>query len=171
MYVTKGKRLSVVRDDENGKTYYYLNSNWGRSLNQDIPFRFWFDEYDTLEYINIWDGSDYFGNNQSISWNVDSKYLNSLCLDYQDVLDYGFRENPKPHQKTLYAWHIKKLEIFSEPMELSKFYRRIDGLDEDGGYILASSNESVTIPQLRKRYLVQKAPQSFMYVYVEGEEG
>ena len=50
VYVTKGKRLSVVHDDENGKTYYYLNSHWGRSLNQDIPFRFWFDDYTFMKY-------------------------------------------------------------------------------------------------------------------------
>src|SRR5690554_4546764 len=111
VYVTKGKRLSVVHDDENGKTYYYLNSNWGRSLNQDIPFKFWFDGYMEIEkslYSNAYNCPkirDYRG------WNY-TKILDRLCLINADVYDYG-------KGKLLYAWHIKKLEIFDRPKELS----------------------------------------------------
>src|SRR5690554_5136784 len=75
VYVTKGKRLSVVHDDENGKTYYYLNSNWGRSLNQDIPFKFWFDEFIKLEWL---DTSLNVKNN--LEW-----LLPKLCLTKQQV--------------------------------------------------------------------------------------
>src|SRR5690554_5722526 len=131
VYVTKGKRLSVVHDDENGKTYYYLNSNWGRSLNQDIPFKFWFDEYYTYHHDNHGVGLY----TDVAEYNIIYDDLDELCLDYREVEKYG-------KGKDLYAWHIKKLEIFDEPKELSDFYtakhfklnkfttENIDGLDE-----------------------------------------
>jgi len=78
VYVTKGKRLSVVHDDENGKTYYYLNSNWGRSLNQDIPFRFWFDEHIAYKYYE--DDNSYFAKRpQDFGYNAE-EVLKRLCL-------------------------------------------------------------------------------------------
>ncbi|MFA5719487.1 MAG: hypothetical protein WC939_00345 [Acholeplasmataceae bacterium] len=134
--------------------------------------RFWFDGYATFEYTTIWGESDYISNNgvDSIgSWRVDGSYLDKLCLDYQDVLDYGFREKPKPYQKTLYAWHINNLEIFDKPKELSDFYKRIDGLDEDGKFMLSSlkDGETVTIPELKKKYLLSKPPQRSVWVYTK----
>ena len=108
VYVTKGKRLSVVHDDEIVKTYYYLNSHWGRELNQDIPCRFWFDEYDVI--LN--QGSRF------IVENKDEAYTNKLaresCLDYVDLKRYLKDKNG-------YAWHIKKLEIFSKVKNLEDF--------------------------------------------------
>lgn len=133
VYVTKGKPfITETCDNQNRKHYYELfnTPHFGDiDLNGKVAFRFWFDEYDTLEYIHEWDESDYLikirysGGTTPINqfWYIDSNYLDNLCLDYQDVLDYGFREKPKPHQKTLYAWHIKKLEVFDEPKQLREF--------------------------------------------------
>ena len=112
VYVTKGKsRLSVVHDDESGKTYYYLNSNWGRELNGTIPFRFWFDEYIAYEYYA--DDNIYFAKRpQDLGYNAD-EVLKHLCLTREQFKWYGNR-------KDLYAWHIKNLDIFSEPMKFGE---------------------------------------------------
>lgn len=156
VYVTKGKSYLGKNIDGDYGLYnipHFGNFNKVGDLNGLVAFRFWFDGYDTLEYIHQWGGSDYIGNDgvDSIgSWRVDGSYLDNLCLDYQDVLDYGFREKPKPHQKTLYAWHIKKLEIFDEPKELSEFK------------VLYGGEESL--------YPLKKAPQKFCYCYVEDRE-
>lgn len=157
-YVTKGKRLSVVHDDENGKTYYYLNSNWGRSLNQDIPFRFWFDDYIKLDYEETY-SDEFYWRNSIISGKELEK---ATCLSQYDIVDYG-------KNKPLYAWHIKKLEIFDEPKKLSDFYKRIDGLNENGSFILDNlkDGEYVTIPELKKKYLLSKPPQRSVWVYTK----
>lgn len=127
--VTKGKRLSVVHDDEIVKTYYYLNSNWGRSLNQDIPFRFWFDEYEEIK--ERFNGDEYV-----------IEKLDELCLSDYEVKEYlGGKQG--------YAWHIKKLEIFDKPMQLSEF-----------------AKPCKTKNQINK-YWVHKAPQSYQYVWVK----
>lgn len=141
IYVAKGVKDILHKYKDKYYTNHYLTfTDSVEVLNSKVVARFWFDEYDTLEYSNY----QYIGNNRfvSLSWYVDSNYLDNLCLDYQDVLDYGFREKPKPHQKTLYAWHINKLEIFDEPKQLSDFYKaphfklnkftteNIDGFDE-----------------------------------------
>ena len=157
IYCTKGKYYLGKNHDGNIGLYNipaFGHYNKGGDLNGKVVARFWFDEYIKLDYGETY-SDEFYWRNSIISGKELEK---ATCLSQYDIVDYG-------KGKDLYAWHIKKLEIFSEPMELSKFYRRIDGLDEDGGYILASSNESVTIPQLRKRYLVQKAPQSYQYVY------
>ena len=146
IYCTKAKSYIFI----NWENYITDNKPQGSFLNGKVLARFWVDGFITFPYTRD-------------NYQVSLYELNKLCLTYEEVENYG-------KEKGLYALRIKNLEIFSEPMELSKFYRRIDGLDEDGGYILASSNESVTIPQLRKRYLVQKAPQSFMYVYVKEKD-
>lgn len=105
VYVTKGKRLSVVHDDENGKTYYYTNSNWGRSLNQDIPFRFWFDEYEEIT--------------PNFDYEIYEKEINNILPELCISL-YHFEEYVGDKDK-VYLWHIKNLEILDEPMELSEF--------------------------------------------------
>src|SRR5690554_2664732 len=138
-YVTKGKRLSVVHDDENGKTYYYLNSNWGRSLNQDIPFKFWFDEYYTYHHDNHGVGLY----TDDAEYNIIYDDLDELCLDYREIENYG-------KGKDLYAWHIKQLEVFDEPKELSEF---IVGLNYLGDII----------PPTYKK--LKRPPQRSVWVY------
>src|SRR5690554_6063938 len=147
VYVTKGKRLSVVHDDENGKTYYYLNSNWGRSLNQDIPFKFWFDEYEDIDYQQTvlhkygYGTLDYQVNIRvmdTVKYILNDDILDKLCLTNDEVEKYG-------KGKDLYAWHIKKLEIFDEPKKLSDFY------------VLYGGEESF--------YPLKKAPQRSVWVY------
>lgn len=76
-------------------------------------------------------------------------------------LDYGFREKPKPHQKTLYAWHIKKLEIFDEPKSLSDFYVTNKNLT----YKSIKEYEEQTNDNVSFR--LKKAPQKMQWVYAK----
>ena len=122
-------------------------------LNGKVVFRFWFDETyyikqavnvygDELNQISIYD-------NKSYGWKTpkeQQEILKQLCLTEQEVLDYG-------KGKDLYAWHIKKLEVFDEPKSLSDFYNvNIDEL------LLR-----VIIPQ----YIITKAPQRSVWVYTK----
>ena len=73
----------------------------------------------------------------------------------EEVINYG-------KGKDLYAWHIKKLEIFDELKSLSDFYKAT----------LYATGE--VIKEYEKRtndfsYKLQRPPQSWQYVYVEGE--
>ena len=161
VYVTKGGgRLSVVHDDENGETYYYLNSNWGRSLNQDIPFRFWFDEYIKLEWLdpslnikrNDVNYYNYYALFENIYNNVEW-ILPNLCLTKQQVIDYG-------KERDLYAWHIKKLEVFDKPMFLSELYGDFAFSDTDE-YGRQHTPFHIPIP-------LKRPPQSWQYAYILG---
>jgi predicted transcriptional regulator len=164
MYVTKGKpelfnnKLIgdgyVILEKKLGNLKYRLD--FDNPLNAKVVARWWHDEFtqirlDILRGLN--DGYTLVGSGKE----------KDLCLSFKEIFDYL-----KP-KKRGYAWHIKKLEIFDKPLELSEFYRRIDGLDEDGGFMLNSlkDGELVSIPQLKAKYLVSKAPQSWQYVWVK----
>ena len=144
VYGTKGKRLSVVHDDENGHTYYYLNSNWGRSLNQDIPFRFWFDDYDDVS------------TKYRIDANQVERVIEQACISYDDFDKYvGDREN-------IYGWHIKKLEIFDKPMQLNEFYK--DSFEQCEYSPFDYDNDLETCLD---RFRIKRAPQSYQHVWVK----
>lgn len=140
-YVTKGKtRLSVVHDDENGKTYYYLNSNWGRELNATVPFRFWFDEWEVVVRPTF---------TETYYQKVIKPLLKKSCLTYEELNKYS-------NDKLLYAWHIKILEVFDKPMKLGDF--------EKEDYDVMPTNGVWPFNQP-----ISKAPQSYMCVYVKEE--
>lgn len=106
---------------------------FGEILNGKVVARFWFDEYDIYKYgeISYPYIEDYYFFNED---------LESLCLTYEEVREYG-------KGKTLYAWHIKDLEIFDKPKDLREFY------------VLYGGEESI--------YPLKKAPQSYQFVYVK----
>ena len=170
VYVTKGERLSVVHDDENGETYYYLDSNWGRSLNQDIPFRFWFDDYDDV----------------STKYRIDKsqieRVIEQACIGYDDFDKYvGDREN-------IYGWHIKKLEVFDKSMELSEFFNYKNYINSIGNVSLSAQKEcgikgnidetKYSLECYRYTYnhmmkstygvTLKRPPQSWQYAYILG---
>ena len=149
VYVTKGKPHLMSIYNEWELTKYKTDMSKSKNVfngNGKVVFRFWFDEYDDITL------------NRRL---VSSLYLDKLKLSYEQMIDYE-------KDKDLYAWHIKKLEIFDEPKELSDFYKRIDGLNENGSFILDNlkDGEYVTIPELKKKYLLSKAPQRSAWVYV-----
>lgn len=162
VYVTKGKPyLTEVCADEYWNTIYQTFNipHFGDiDLNGKVVARFWFDEYYTYHHYNHGVGLY----NDDAEYNVMYDDLDKLCLEYREIENYG-------KGKTLYAWHIKKLEIFDEPKQLSDFYKRIDGLDENGGFILGNlkDGEFVTIPELKKKYLLSKAPRKMVWVYTK----
>lgn len=128
----------------------YYRNGIGRSLSGKVVARFWFDEYDSYRYgeISYPYIEDYYFTNED---------LESLCLTYEEVREYG-------NGKTLYAWHIKKLEIFDKPKELSEFYKT--NLPYVGINEIKHALEKNNTDNLR-HYSLSKAPQSYQFVYVK----
>lgn len=90
-----------------------------RELNGKVVARFWFDEtYYIKQAVNVYGDElnqiSIYDNNGWKAPKEQQEILKQLCLTEQEVLDYV-------KGKDLYAWHIKKLEIFDKPMELSEF--------------------------------------------------
>ena len=169
LYCTKGGE---------GLYFDYLGRDWflydeGNASNKiihngKVVARFWFDEYSFIEYDEETPLMDYdydYDDNvveyivEESSYAVSLRTLKELCLTYTELDAYG-------KGKDLYAWHIKRLEIFDKPKELSDFYKRTYLGDETIKH------------QYRKRGILSeiylkpltKAPQSFRYVYVKGEK-
>ena len=126
-----------------------LNDGIG-DLNGKIVARFWFDEYDIIEKLDLYDRYElgifkgkFKGKiGEPLGWN-DCK---RLCLEEDEIYNYI-------KKKRGYAWHIKKLEIFDVPKELGDFYTK----SKDSVYSMTFINQVI------------KAPQSWMYVYQNGE--
>ena len=150
-YVTKGGVIIY-----NGEKIYQGHGDYSETsytLNATIPFRFWFEEYEELFFIDSED--DYkltydFG----IYYDYDEEIFTKLCLTKLQVNKYG-------QGKDLYAWHIKKLEVFDKPMELGEFYTPNKDVENVGAFGWAFDYEPY-IP-------LTKAPQSYQYVWVKGE--
>ena len=107
-------------------------------LNGTIPFRFWFDEYDLISYTQDFE-EEVNGINmiEEKAYYITCGELKQSCLTYDELLKYG-------KGKDLYAWHIKKLEIFDKPMQVGDF--------------IGTNNTTLT-----------KAPATYQYVYLKGE--
>lgn len=166
VYVTKCKPYLVdFREESMMEQKYELFHNKknvlgilkNKVVNGLVAFRFWFDEY---EEITLDDNLEICTNETT-----HEALLTQSCVDYNNLNNYFMNENGDVFG---YAWHIKKLEIFDDPKELSEFYKRIDGLDENGSFILGNlkDGEFVTIPELKKKYLLSKPPQRSVWVYV-----
>ena len=169
VYVTKGKPYLVKFYNDypiqaiNDYTYQELLDDGNVPMNGKVAFRFWFDEYDTLTYEDFWDRHDYIANDGEVGWEVDSDYIKLFCLDYQDILDYGFREKPHRHQVDLFAWHIKKLEVFDTPKKLGEFQNYVGKVDDTPEWAITSSWQIFHRP-------LEKGPQKMQWVYVKEEE-
>ena len=148
VYVTKGKPYlqdyTVEVYGIANRHFTTTNIDFKEKLNGTVPFRFWFDEFD---FYNPF----YFSNtgvnelDYLLSWETKEK----LSLEDEDVRVYG-------KGKDLYAWHIKKLDIFPKPMRLGDFEKEdYDVMPTNGVWPF---NQPIT-----------KAPQSYMYVYVKEE--
>lgn len=133
VYITKSKpyikwnstySMNGIIQDE-----WIFSNEKASSINGKVIFRFWFDEYATYEYH----GNKY-------GYYVNNETLKEIIITERDFYNYG-------KGKTLYAWHIKKLEVFDEPKSLSDFY------------VLYGGEESF--------YPLKKAPQKMTWVYVK----
>lgn len=146
-YVTKGKPYLYINDPFM-QTYerFYISRIKDTTddiqflLNGTISFRFWFDEYEKLDVSYS-------------SWvyapNKNETTIKNLCLSEKQIEQYSWNGGI---YKDLYAWHIKKLEIFDEPMQLSDFENYM----------------SKTKWQIFHQPLT-KAPQSFQFVWIKEE--
>lgn len=115
----------------------------------EIVARFWFDEYKKLEYhkkneVLMWDNNYYYYTEEDNTYSSVQWIIDELCLEHQLVLDYG-------NEKDIYAWHIKKLEVFDEPVALSDFQKEEYAVMPNG---IFPAYQPIT-----------RAPQSWMFVY------
>ena len=144
VYVTKGKpylikitstqwlKDNIISYTLSNKTLFFEDV-----LNGKVVARFWFDEYEKLLYVK--------DRSYERSYELSYKQQRKLCLTDEQIHIYG-------KGKDLYAWHIKKLEIFDEPKELSDF---IVGLNYLGDII----------PPTYKR--LKRPPQRSVWVYTK----
>lgn len=152
VYVTKGKPYLLEEcADEYWNTIYqtYDKPFSDRDLNGKVVARFWFDEYYTYHHYNHGVGLY----NDDAEYNVMYDDLEKLCLDYREIENYG-------KGKVLYAWHIKKLEIFDEPKELSDF---IVGIT----YFRITITGNILPPTYKK---LEKPPKRSVWVYTREME-
>ena len=123
VYVTKAKRygdIFVRWSDEILRNYkgtpkyeilgYEAIGGDNTLLNGRVVARFWFDEHEIIE----WWMSDVecpVNDEENV---IIENYLKKSYLTKTELNAYG-------KGKPLYAWHIKRLEIFDKPMELKDF--------------------------------------------------
>ena len=136
-------RKSVPKDFK-GWVYIYetkYNSGGGKV----VVARFWFDEWEEIKV-----SSSYFNGKK---WTADADDAERLKPYYLlgAMTENDFHKYSKGTD--LFAWHIKKLEIFDTPKEISEFYRESYAIMPNGVF---PCNEPLT-----------KAPQSWCYVEVK----
>ncbi len=159
IYVTKARKKLILHTFDNvWRIGNCMGSNENKPVNGKVVARFWFDEFEKYTWFDGYGFSDGHGRYGAQKENgLIENIVDKLCLDEVEGIDeYG-------QGKDLFVWHIKQLEIFDEPKELNHFYKTVAGLDELGRFIL--TDEGVTIPQLRERYLLKKPPMSWQYVW------
>jgi predicted transcriptional regulator len=173
LYCTKAKPLvwEYHRDKELGKHFwngnYYSHNNLDIDaiiLNGKIVARFWFDEYEKVS-LQLVDKSGYDEDRlydyETEKLSIDELLLKT-CLEYEELHNY------LDNKEYGYAWHIKNLEIFYKPMELSEFVSfnliyNVCGNEEKAW-------QSTANYFFKKEQWLKKAPQSWQYVYIKEKE-
>ena len=154
VYVTKGKPYLVKFYNDfpvqaiSDYTYQELLDDGNVPMNGKVAFRFWFDEFNKYTFDNH--GVNMYAHDMD-EYDIPYETLEKLCLDNWEVNDYG-------KGKDLYAWHIKKLEVFDEPKQLSDFYKIDVTKDLPNDY------------DLKNLFCIKKAPQRSSWVYVKDKE-
>ena len=115
--------------------------------NGKVVARFWLDETHKMTF-------DYYWEEFGTPYEQDT-FLEDACLTMDEIIDYGNAELMNHEIKSLYAWHIKCLEIFDKPMELGEF--RVERV------VYYGDNDESHISFLS----LTKAPQSWQYVWVK----
>lgn len=145
-------------------------TEYTKILNGKVVARFWYDEYThyLLEkhnsniYALKFDKED---RTASMEQGTTKQLIDNSCAGIDKIWGHS-----KPYkgseivwlQKHLYAWHIKKLEIFDTPKELSEFYNKD-----------LSNYFHIDYDHKRRAYekaTLKRAPQSYQFVYVEEEK-
>jgi hypothetical protein len=175
VYVTKGKPYLLWEDDYIGGNYVshrwtflhgYSEKNayeiWGSAYENEetyvgivnglVIMRFWFDEYIKTPFDLKYQPFEY---RKHKGYCFNDRELKELCLNEQQLLDYG-------KGKTLYAWHIKRLEIFPKAKELGEFQNYLPKTNDIPECLITSSWQILHQPLTR-------APQKMAYVWVKEE--
>jgi predicted transcriptional regulator len=161
LYCTKGKPYlgygNYFTNSQNWETGLTIGDNengFDTIMNGKVVARFWFDEYEKVS-LQLVDKSGYDEDRlydyETQKLSIDELLLKT-CLSYDEL--HNFLDN----KEYGYALHIKNLEIFDKPMELSEFYRirkTIHIIDED------CYNKGIGICKLTK------APANWQYVWVK----
>ncbi|MEM0174004.1 MAG: hypothetical protein QXI16_05815 [Sulfolobaceae archaeon] len=149
IYETLGQQ-KYVSDEFWGDKYplwygHEIFKNGKRLITQgcgQIIGKFWFDEYEAF--------NPHVGNPRI--------YVNA-CVDDREPSYYAGK------RKILYAWHIKKLEIFDKPMHLSDFVSDKLVVNVCGNDFKCYSETASYFA--RKDQRLTKAPQSYQFVWVK----
>ena len=127
-------------------------------LNGKVVARFWLGQYQPI-YTELIDMSGY--DEDKLLWYVGDNLnnyglLKKSCIECEnDLEEYG-------QGRTLYAWHIKQLETFDEPLELSEFIK---------DFITMNTNENgKEVQQYEQPIPLTKAPTTYQYVWRKENE-
>jgi len=144
-YCTKAKGKNYyLRKFPNGRCG--LSRDKGESLNGKIVAM---SDYDCEEIIHTYENGASVHHDYSTKTLDNEQLLRKSCIFGQGLNDYlGDHNYDKNNNVVGYAIHIKNLNIFDKPKELSSVYRIVDV----GGMSLTDT--------------LKKAPQNMMYVSV-----
>lgn len=132
-------------------------------LSGKIVARFWFSTlwFDVTDYypycpLDYPEPSPTFEDDDCVlTFECDDGYwvngvdLDKICMTYEEMLNYG-------NGKDLYAWNIRSLEIFDEPMELSDVYKYDTTYDNSFGWAFEDINPYIPLT---------RAPKSWQYAW------
>lgn len=142
----------------NGKSYQLeKGKKLDYDLNGKVVARFCFDEYEEITLQPISKNSKvHVYQSQKLS-NYD--LMLKTCLQEHEMVNYLGAKNG-------YILHIKNLEIFDKPMELSKFYKN------DSKWSKHYKTWERLKDEALEKYILKRPPQSWQYIFSNetGEE-
>ena len=118
-------------------------------LNGKIVARFWFDKYDVITVSCLVGSYPFFLVNGKDGWfNNYSTILKKAKIRLDELEKYlGGNLDTK-----IYAWHIKNLEVFDEPMEIGDFW-------------VVKTKPTTAGKSMNIYKKLTRAPQSWQYAY------
>jgi predicted transcriptional regulator len=173
MYVTLGKSHEALIDFSKfaevgtSNRFHFVNLKnstpilqFRPVLNGKVVARWWHNEYEKIEYeITLPNGYEdedgQWVDNSSYGYWVNEHIINGTNLYYDEIEAYG-------NGKDLYLWHIKRLQIFKRPMELSDF-EKIIRTKED----FTIKNKTLKNIDNYTHIDITRAPSSWQYAWVK----
>lgn len=161
---------------KSGKNLYRMKNNFYRLtilsgleilnatlVNGKVVGRFWLDEI-TNYSIEKWNDSEVIIplNTLTVFKDTKQEFLRKTQLTFNEIWKYAKPNKKAPDkQRFVYAWHIKNLEVFDKPMELSEFYvYRQQTIYANDGLSFPPYADYIKHP-------LKRPPQSWQYVYVK----
>lgn len=150
IYCTKSSKNILYKYKDIYYTQHYLTfTDYVDILNSKVVARFWFDEYEEITLQPISKNSKVHVYQSEKLSNYD--LMLKTCLQEYEMVNYLEAENG-------YIWHIKQLEIFDKPKELSDYLvRKKDEYSKRNYYTYSE-------------FSVERPPQSYQFVYVKEDK-